>query len=101
MLHISKDEQKKRLQARLDDPEKWWKFNPGDLKERALWSKYQQAYEDAINCCATDCAPWYIVPANHKWARNVAVADRVLRILKEMDPRYPKLLFDPKAVKID
>ena len=101
MLHISKDEQKKRLQARLDDPEKWWKFNPNDLKERALWSKYQQAYEDAINCCATDCAPWYLVPANHKWARNVAVADRVLRILKEMDPRYPKLLFDPKTVKIE
>jgi len=101
MLHISKDEQKKRLQSRLNDPEKWWKFNPGDLKERALWSKYQQAYEDAINCCATDCAPWYIVPANQKWARNVAIADRVLRILKEMDPRYPKLLFDPKAAKIE
>ena len=101
MLHITKDEQKERLQARLDDPEKWWKFNPNDLKERALWSKYQQAYDDAINCCATDYAPWYVVPANHKWARNLAVADRVLGILKKMDPRYPKLLFDPKAIKID
>ena len=101
MLHITKDEQKERLQARLDDPQKWWKFNPNDLKERALWSKYQQAYDDAINCCATDYAPWYVVPANHKWARNLAVADRVLGILKKMDPRYPKLLFDPKAIKID
>lgn len=101
MLHISKDEQEKRLQARLDDPQKWWKFNPNDLKERALWSKYQQAYEDAINCCATEYAPWYVVPANYKWARNVAIADRVLRILKDLDPRYPKPLFDPKAVKIE
>jgi PPK2 family polyphosphate:nucleotide phosphotransferase len=101
MLHISKDEQKKRLQARLDDPEKRWKFNPNDLKERRLWDKYQQAYEDAINCCATGYAPWYIVPANHKWARNVAIAEQVLAVLKEMDPRYPKLAFDPKAVEID
>ncbi len=101
MLHITKDEQKERLQARLDDPEKWWKFNPNDLKERALWSKYQQAYEDAINCCATHYAPWYVVPANHKWARNLVIADRVLGTLKKMDPRYPKLLFDPKAIKID
>jgi polyphosphate kinase 2 (PPK2 family) len=101
MLHISKDEQKKRLQARLDNPEKRWKFNLNDLKERRLWDKYQQAYEDAINCCATEYAPWYIVPANHKWARNVAIAEQVLAVLKENDPRYPRLLFDPKTVKID
>lgn len=101
MLHISKDEQKKRLQERLKNPNKWWKFNVDDLKARALWHKYEKAYEDAINCCATDCAPWYIVPANHKWARNVALAQVVLRVLKKMDPRYPKLSFDPKAVRID
>jgi len=101
MLHISKNEQKKRLQARLDNPENWWKFNPNDLKERALWSNYQQAYDDAINCCATDHAPWYIVPANHKWARNVAIAERILRILKKMDPRYPTPRFDPKTVTIE
>lgn len=101
MLHISKDEQKKRLQARLDDPEKWWKFNPNDIKERALWPRYQEAYEDAINSCATDYAPWYIVPANHKWARNLAIVEVVLRMLKEMDPRYPKLSFDPKTLIID
>ena len=100
MLHISKDEQKKRLQARLDCPDKWWKFNPNDLTERSLWSAYEKAYEDAINNCSTKCASWYVVPANHKWARNVALAAVVLRTLKEMDPRYPKLSFDPKTIKI-
>jgi PPK2 family polyphosphate:nucleotide phosphotransferase len=101
MLHISKDEQKKRLQARLDDPEKRWKFNPNDIKERALWDDYQQAYEDAINCCATDWAPWHVVPANHKWVRNLAVVEVVLRSLKKMDPRYPQISFDPKTISID
>lgn len=101
MLHISKGEQKKRLQARLDSPEKWWKFNPNDIKERALWDKYQDAYEDAINCCSTNDAPWYVVPADHKWARNAAVAERVLATLKKIDPRYFKPSFDPKAIVID
>jgi PPK2 family polyphosphate:nucleotide phosphotransferase len=101
MLHISKDEQKKRLQARLDRPDKWWKFNPNDINERALWGNYQKAYEDALNCCGTDCASWYVVPANHKWARNLFIADQVLRVLKRMDPRYPEISFDPKAIKID
>jgi PPK2 family polyphosphate:nucleotide phosphotransferase len=101
MLHISKDEQKKRLEARLDDPEKWWKFNPNDVKERAFWDDYQRAYEDAINCCSTDYAPWHVVPANQKWARNLFIVNRVLRVLKNMDPRYPKLSFDPKTIKID
>lgn len=101
MLHISKDEQQERLQARLDNPDKWWKFNPDDLKERAFWPKYQKAYEDAINRCTTDYAPWHIVPANHKWARNVAIANHVLSVLKEMAPRYPKLSFDPKTVKVE
>ena len=101
MLHISKDEQKRRLQARLDTAEKQWKFNLGDLKERALWDDYEKAYEDAINCCSTDHAPWYIVPANHKWARNLGVVEVVLRTLKKMDPRFPKLSFNPKIVTID
>lgn len=101
MLHISKDEQKERLQARLDRPDKWWKFNTGDLKERALWSDYQKAYEDAINHCSTKWAPWHVVPANHKWARNLAVAEVVLDALKEIDPHFPKASFDPKTIKID
>ena len=101
MLHISKEEQKERLQARLDDPEKRWKFNPGDLKERAFWSDYQKAYEEAINSCTTEEAPWHVVPANHKWARNLAVVDLVLKTLKKMDPRYPKVSFDPGTIVID
>lgn len=100
MLHISKEEQKERLEARLKDPQKWWKFNPGDLKERALWEKYQEAYEDAINHCSTACAPWHIVPADRKWARNVAVADHLLRVLKEFDLRYPRVSFDPEKFTV-
>jgi PPK2 family polyphosphate:nucleotide phosphotransferase len=100
MLHISKDEQKKRLQARLDRPDKGWKFNPNDIKERALWGDYEKAYEDAVNKCSTEYALWHVVPANHKWARDLALAEVVLRILKEMDPRYPKLSFDPKTIVI-
>lgn len=100
MLHISKEEQAERLQARLDDPEKRWKFNPNDLKERSFWKDYQEAYEDAINRCTTEYAPWHIVPANHKWARNLAIVDLVLKTLKKMDPRYPKISFDPKTVVI-
>lgn len=101
MLHISKEEQKERLEARLGDPEKWWKFNPNDIKERALWDDYQKAYESAINCCSTNYALWHIVPANHKWARNLFIAEIVMRQLKKMDLRYPKVSFDPKAIEID
>jgi polyphosphate kinase 2 (PPK2 family) len=101
MLHISKDEQKRRLQARLDRPDKWWKFNPSDIKERARWGDYQKAYEDAVNNCSTECALWHVVPANHKWARNLALAEVVLRTLKEMDLRYPELSFDPKTIKLE
>lgn len=100
MLHISKDEQKERLEARLADPEKRWKFNPGDLKERALWDDYQEAYEDAINHCSTEQAPWHVVPANHKWARNLAIVDHIVNVLENLDPRYPKLSFDPKTITV-
>ena len=101
MLHISRDEQKKRLEARLENPKKRWKFLPADLKERGFWDDYQEAYEDAINCCATDCAPWHVVPANHKWARDLAIVEVVSRALKKMNPRYPKVRFDPATAKID
>jgi PPK2 family polyphosphate:nucleotide phosphotransferase len=101
MLHISKDEQRKRLEARIENPKKRWKFSPADLKERGLWDDYQEAYEDAINCCATDYAPWYVVPANHKWARNLAIVEVVSRALRKMNPRYPKVRFDPATAKID
>ena len=100
-LHISKDEQKKRLQARLDDAEKIWKFNPGDLPERALWRQYQAAYQDAINRCATSYARWHIVPANQKWARNLAVMEAVVDTLQKMAPKFPEPNFDPKTIQID
>jgi hypothetical protein len=70
------------------------------VKERAFWDDYQQAYEEAINRCSTDFAPWHVVPANRKWARDLAVIEPLFRVLKRMDPRYPKLTFDPKAVAI-
>jgi PPK2 family polyphosphate:nucleotide phosphotransferase len=101
MLHISKDEQRKRLEARIENPKKRWKFSPADLKERGLWDDYQDAYEDAIDFCASDCAPWYVVPANHKWARNLAIVEVVLRVLKTMKPRYPKVLFNPARQSTD
>ena len=83
-LHISKNEQRKRLEARLRDPEKQWKFNSGDLEERKLWSKYQAAYETAIAATSTEYAPWYVVPANRKWYRNLVVAATVVAALEKM-----------------
>ena len=100
-LHISKDEQKKRLQARLDEPDKNWKFNPSDLKERQSWDDYQAAFEAMINKCTTDYAPWNIVPADHKWARDIAIAEKVLATLEQMNPQYPKADFDASAIEID
>lgn len=89
-LHISKDEQKERFQARLDDPAKHWKFNAGDLAERKLWDAYQAAYEDALTRCSTEHAPWYIVPADRKWFRNWVVSDVIVRTLKKLDLSFPE-----------
>ena len=89
-LHISKEEQKKRLQARLDERDKRWKFNVGDLKERRLWSAYMEAYVDAIGKTSTQWAPWYIVPANHKWYRNLVVCTVIVETLKSLKMRYPE-----------
>ena len=88
-LHISKDEQKRRLQARLDDPDKLWKFSSNDIKERVFWDAYQRAFEDTINNCSTEHAPWYVVPANKKWYRNLVVARTIADTLEAMDPRFP------------
>ena len=74
MLHISKDEQKERLQERLDDPTKHWKFNPSDLEDREHWDAFQEAYEVMLNRCSTEWAPWHIIPADRKWVRNAAIA---------------------------
>ena len=88
-LHIDADEQKQRLEARRDDPEKAWKFNPDDLKERALWPVYMQAYADAIGKTSTQWAPWTIVPANRKWYRNLVVAGAIVDALKGLKMRFP------------
>ncbi len=89
-LHISKDEQKERLEARLADPEKHWKFDPADLVERKSWDAYQTAFNDALARCSTPYAPWHVVPANRKWARNVMVARTIADTLEAMDPRFPE-----------
>ena len=88
-LYIDKDEQRERFQARLDDPTKRWKFALGDLDERKRWSDYIAAYEDALSKTSTDRAPWYVVPANQKWFRDLAVASILAATLEELDPRYP------------
>ena len=88
-LHISKDEQKDRLEARVRDPEKRWKFNQGDLEERQLWADYMKQFEEVLSATNTDIAPWYIVPANHKWYRNLVVADRVVDALEDMKLKCP------------
>jgi PPK2 family polyphosphate:nucleotide phosphotransferase len=88
-LHISREEQAERLRARLEDPAKRWKFRRGDLEERERWDDYMAAYEEAIARTSTEHAPWYVVPADHKWFRNWAVSRIVIETLEEMDPRYP------------
>lgn len=88
-LHISKDEQKRRLESRLNNPDKQWKFSKNDLKERRLWDEYQKAFEDAVSNCSTSYAPWYVVPANKKWYRNLVVARTIADTLEAMNPQYP------------
>ena len=88
-LHISKEEQAERFQARLDDPTKHWKFRRGDLEERARWGDYTAAFEEAISRTSTDVAPWYVIPADRKWYRNWAVSRILAETLQDMDPRYP------------
>jgi PPK2 family polyphosphate:nucleotide phosphotransferase len=88
-LHIDKDEQKRRLQARLDDPKKRWKFSKADIAERRYWSDYQRAYEAALTRCNAKDAPWYIVPANHKWYRDLVISRILRKTLEKMNPKYP------------
>lgn len=99
MLHISRETQGERLAARLDDPSKYWKFNPGDLSERVHWDDYQRAYEAALTACNTDAAPWYLVPADSKKYRNWAIAQLMQETLTAMDPQYPPPEFDIEEQK--
>jgi PPK2 family polyphosphate:nucleotide phosphotransferase len=88
-LQIDRDEQRARLQARYDDPTKRWKVNQGDLAERARWPEYIAAFDEALRRCSTKQAPWYVIPSNRKWFRNLAVGEILADVLEELDPQYP------------
>jgi PPK2 family polyphosphate:nucleotide phosphotransferase len=99
MLYISPDEQKKRLQERLDRADKHWKYNPGDVDERAHWDEYMAAYQVALTRTSTDAAHWYVVPANHKWFARLAVQGLLLDALRRIDPQWPAATFDVEHEK--
>jgi PPK2 family polyphosphate:nucleotide phosphotransferase len=99
-LHISRDEQRERLQARLSDPTKNWKFQPGDLEERKLWKDYRRAYQDALRHCATPVAPWFVIPADKKWFRNLAVAKIIVETLEKLNPQFPKPIANLHRYKV-
>jgi len=100
-LHIDKDEQKERLQARLDEPNKNWKFSLGDLEERKLWAHYTAAFEAALEKTSTDHAPWYVVPANRKWYRNLVISSVIIEKLKSLNMSYPEAEDDLSGVVIE
>jgi polyphosphate kinase 2 (PPK2 family) len=97
MLHISPAEQRSRLLARLDDPAKHWKYNPGDVDERQLWDDYRRAYEIALERCNTEAAPWYVVPSDRKWYRNLAIGELLHEALASLDLGWPPGDFDVEA----
>jgi PPK2 family polyphosphate:nucleotide phosphotransferase len=99
LLHITADDQKERLCARLDDPTKHWKYNPGDVDERALWDDYREAYQLVLERCSTDAAPWFVVPSGRKWYRNWAVATLLMEHLRALDLDWPAADFDVDAEK--
>ena len=96
MLHISKKEQAERLKERLAERKSQWKFNPDDLDDRKLWDQYQEAYQIMLERCSTAQAPWHVIPADHKWARNAAIARIVRETLENMNPQYPRPPWKPK-----
>ncbi len=101
-LHVSKEEQRRRLQARVDDPTKRWKFKLSDLEARARWDDDHEHYEAALRATSTDHAPWYVVPADHKWVRDHIVVGLVLDALGVLDPRYPEAEgFDPSTMRVE
>ncbi|MBZ5728514.1 MAG: polyphosphate kinase 2 family protein [Acidobacteriia bacterium] len=101
LLYISKDEQARRFRLRLEDKTKNWKFSPEDLKEREYWDQYIEAYDDVLRKCSSEAAPWYVIPANRKWFRNLAVSEIMLDALEDMDLKYPKPTADLSAIKFE
>jgi PPK2 family polyphosphate:nucleotide phosphotransferase len=99
-LHISKDEQKRRLNSRLKDPTKNWKFDPADLEARKRWDEYQAAYADVLEKCSTEHAPWYAVPADHKWFRDWVVSDIIVRAMEKLDLKYPPAIEGIEKLKV-
>jgi PPK2 family polyphosphate:nucleotide phosphotransferase len=99
-LHISKEEQKKRIEARLHDPKKNWKFSMDDVRKRGDWDDYMKAYEDALSHCSTPWAPWHIIPANRKWYRNLVVCQTIVETLEKLDMHYPPPLPDADKIVI-
>ena len=99
MLHISKDEQKARLMERLNRPDKYWKYNPGDVDERMLWDDYMAAYQAVFERTSTDEAPWYVIPANEKWFARLAVQELLIDALEDIDPQWPDADYDVEAEK--
>jgi PPK2 family polyphosphate:nucleotide phosphotransferase len=100
-LHISKEEQKRRLEARLADPDRNWKFSPNDIKERMFWKEYQVAFEDLLHKCSTKHAPWVIVPSDRKWYRNWVVSDLIVQALEALDMKFPKAAPGIEKMKIE
>jgi len=96
MLHVSKDYQLERFRRRLRKPDKHWKFNPADLTERALWDNYQDAFETALERCSTDAAPWYVIPSEERWFRDLVISELLVKTLEEMNPQFPPPAFDPE-----
>ncbi len=100
-LHISKEEQRERFQARIDDPTKNWKFSFDDLEKRKLWPDYMAAYEEMLNRTTTAWAPWYVIPSDQKWYRNLAISRAIVSVLRELDPQYPTSEQDLSGVKVE
>ncbi len=99
-LHISKEEQRKRLKERLDDPTKQWKADPADFEERKYWDEYTKAYDDVLRRCSTDYAPWYVIPANKKWFRNLAVSEIMVSELSRLKMEFPERKYDISKLRI-
>jgi PPK2 family polyphosphate:nucleotide phosphotransferase len=101
LLYISKEEQAERFRLRLEDKTKNWKFSPADLKEREYWDDYIQAYEDMLEKCSTEWAPWYVIPSNKKWFRNLAVSQVIVETLESMKLKYPKPAADLSKIQFE
>jgi PPK2 family polyphosphate:nucleotide phosphotransferase len=99
-LHISKDEQLSRFKERLSDPTKHWKADPADFSERKYWNEYTQAYEEVLTQCSTDYAPWYVIPANKKWFRNLAIAEIMVETLSDLKMKFPKPRYDVSKLRV-